>query len=105
MALACKPGILLCDEPTTALDVTVQRQIIDTITSLQRELGFAMVFVTHNLAIAANLCSRLYVMKQGQIVEHGETLSLLQHPADPYTQMLIDSVLPLPELELEGSGL
>ncbi|MEK3685258.1 ABC transporter ATP-binding protein [Paenibacillus sp. FSL R10-2736] len=105
LALACKPGILLCDEPTTALDVTVQRQIIDTITSLQRELGFAMVFVTHNLAIAANLCSRLYVMKQGQIVEHGETLSLLQHPADPYTQMLIDSVLPLPELELEGSGL
>lgn len=105
LALACKPGILLCDEPTTALDVTVQRQIIDTITSLQHELGFAMVFVTHNLAIAANLCSRLYVMKQGQIVEHGETLSLLQHPADPYTQMLIDSVLPLPELELEGSGL
>ncbi|NOU82141.1 ATP-binding cassette domain-containing protein [Paenibacillus sp. LMG 31459] len=103
LALACKPGILLCDEPTTALDVTVQRQIIDTITSLQHELGFAMVFVTHNLAIAANLCSRLYVMKQGQIVEHGETLSLLQHPADPYTQMLIDSVLPLPELELEGS--
>lgn len=99
LALACKPGILLCDEPTTALDVTVQRQIIDTITSLQRELGFAMVFVTHNLAIAANLCSRLYVMKQGQIVEHGETLNLLQHPADPYTQMLIDSVLPLPELE------
>jgi peptide/nickel transport system ATP-binding protein len=102
LALACKPGILLCDEPTTALDVTVQRQIIDTITSLQHELGFAMVFVTHNLAIAANLCSRLYVMKQGQIVEHGETLNLLQHPADPYTQMLIDSVLPLPELE--GGG-
>ena len=102
LALACKPGILLCDEPTTALDVTVQRQIIDTITSLQHELGFAMVFVTHNLAIAANLCSRLYVMRQGRIVEHGETLSLLQQPADAYTQMLIDSVLPLPELE--GSG-
>lgn len=64
LALACKPGILLCDEPTTALDVTVQRQIIDTITNLQQELGFAMVFVTHNLAIAANLCSRLVVMKQ-----------------------------------------
>ncbi|WP_252863296.1 ABC transporter ATP-binding protein [Paenibacillus riograndensis] len=99
MALACKPGILLCDEPTTALDVTVQRQIIETITSLQQELGFAMVFVTHNLAIAANLCSRLYVMKAGEIVEHGDTLDLLQHPSDPYTQMLIDSVLPLPELE------
>ncbi|MNI78652.1 putative phosphonates utilization ATP-binding protein PhnK [compost metagenome] len=58
-----------------------------------------MVFVTHNLAIAANLCSRLYVMKAGQIVEHGNTLNLLQNPSDPYTQMLIDSVLPLPELE------
>lgn len=99
MALACKPGILLCDEPTTALDVTVQRQIIETITSLQHELGFAMVFVTHNLAIAANLCSRLCVMKQGRIVEHGDTLALLQNPSEPYTQMLIDSVLPLPELE------
>ncbi|OKP96658.1 ABC transporter ATP-binding protein [Paenibacillus sp. P46E] len=102
LALACKPGILLCDEPTTALDVTVQRQIIDTITDLQHELGFAMVFVTHNLAIAANLCSKLYVMKAGRIVEHGDTLDLLQNPTDPYTQMLIDSVLPLPELE--GSG-
>lgn len=102
LALACKPGILLCDEPTTALDVTVQRQIIDTITGLQSELGFAMVFVTHNLAIAANLCSRLYVMRQGQIVEYGETLDLLQQPANAYTQMLIDSVLPLPELERGG---
>ncbi|HEY4391155.1 MAG TPA: ABC transporter ATP-binding protein [Paenibacillus sp.] len=99
MALACKPGILLCDEPTTALDVTVQRQIIETITSLQRELGFAMVFVTHNLAIAAALCSKLCVMKEGQIVEHDDTLSLLQNPTNPYTQMLLDSVLPLPELE------
>ncbi|OMD06017.1 ATP-binding cassette domain-containing protein, partial [Paenibacillus odorifer] len=99
LALACKPGILLCDEPTTALDVTVQRQIIETITSLQHELSFAMVFVTHNLAIAANLCSRLCVMKQGQIVERGNTLDILRNPKDPYTQMLIDSVLPLPELE------
>ncbi|MEK4852284.1 ABC transporter ATP-binding protein [Paenibacillus sp. FSL H7-0756] len=102
LALACKPGILLCDEPTTALDVTVQRQIIDTITNLQQELGFAMVFVTHNLAIAANLCSRLVVMKQGRIIEQGETHSLLRHPAEAYTQMLMDSVLPLPELE--GGG-
>lgn len=99
MALACKPGILLCDEPTTALDVTVQRQIMETITSLQRELGFAMVFVTHNLAIAAALCSKLCVMKEGQIVEHDDTLSLLQNPTNPYTRMLLDSVLPLPELE------
>ncbi|SET04748.1 ABC-type dipeptide/oligopeptide/nickel transport system, ATPase component [Paenibacillus sp. NFR01] len=102
MALACKPGILLCDEPTTALDVTVQRQIIETITKLQKELGFAMVFVTHNLAIAAALCSRLAVMKQGEIVEHGDALEILQHPEHPYTRMLIEAVLPVPQLE--GSG-
>ncbi|ASR47519.1 peptide ABC transporter ATP-binding protein [Paenibacillus kribbensis] len=99
MALACKPGILLCDEPTTALDVTVQRHILETITRLQNELGFAMVFVTHNLAIAAAMCSKLCVMKEGQIVEHGNTLALLQNPKNPYTQMLISSVLPLPKLE------
>ena len=99
IALACKPGILLCDEPTTALDVTVQRQIIETISALQQELGFAMVFVTHNLAIAAALCSKLCVMKEGKIVEQGETRNLLQNPQDPYTRMLMDSVLPVPELE------
>lgn len=102
MALACKPGILLCDEPTTALDVTVQRQIIETITGLQQELGFAMVFVTHNLAIAAALCSRVAVMRKGEIVEHGDTLNVLHNPQNPYTRMLIQSVLPLPELEEGG---
>ncbi|RUT43230.1 ABC transporter ATP-binding protein [Paenibacillus anaericanus] len=99
IALACKPGILLCDEPTTALDVTVQQQIIETITRLQSELGFAIVFVTHNLAIAAAMCSKLCVMKEGKIVERGDSLSLLQNPQDPYTQMLINAVLPLPEFE------
>lgn len=99
MALACKPGILLCDEPTTALDVTVQRQIIETIARLQRELGFAMVFVTHNLAIAGLLCSKLCVMKAGRVVEQGGSSDLLRNPSDPYTRMLIDSVLPLPALE------
>ncbi|RCX21640.1 ABC-type dipeptide/oligopeptide/nickel transport system ATPase component [Fontibacillus phaseoli] len=99
IALACKPSILLCDEPTTALDVTVQKQIIETISALQKDLGFAMVFVTHNLAVAAAMCSKLCVMKNGEIVEQGETLELLQNPQDPYTQMLINSVLPVPELE------
>ncbi len=102
IALACKPGILLCDEPTTALDVTVQKQIIEKISALQKELGFAMVFVTHNLAVAAATCSKLCVMKNGEIVEQGDTLDVLQNPQNPYTQMLMDSVLPVPELE--GSG-
>lgn len=99
IALACQPNVLLCDEPTTALDVTVQKQIIETITQLQQELGFAMVFVTHNLAIAATMCSKLCVMKQGHVVEQGATEAILSQPQDPYTQMLIDSVLPIPELE------
>ncbi len=97
LALACKPDILLCDEPTTALDVTVQRQILDLIARLQSELGFAMIFVTHNLAIAAEMCSRLLVMKQGRVVEEGTAIDVLTKPSDPYTRMLIEAVLQLPE--------
>lgn len=97
LALACKPDILLCDEPTTALDVTVQRQIIDLIARLQSELGFAMIFVTHNLAIAAEMCSRLIVMKQGRVVEEGPAVDVLTAPRDPYTRMLIEAVLQLPD--------
>lgn len=103
MALARKPDILLCDEPTTALDVTVQKQILDVIGALQRELNFAVVFVTHNLAVAASMCTRLIVMKEGEVAEQGETLSMLRHPQHPYTQMLISSVLPLPPEE-RGDG-
>jgi ABC-type glutathione transport system ATPase component len=99
MALACKPKVLLCDEPTTALDVTVQRQILEIIRSLQQELGFAILFVTHNLAIASSMCSELCVMKEGRIVERGDTAALLRNPREPYTQVLIESVLPLPEQE------
>ncbi|OWR30990.1 peptide ABC transporter ATP-binding protein [Saccharibacillus sp. O23] len=97
LALACRPDILLCDEPTTALDVTVQRQIIDLIARLQSELGFAMIFVTHNLAIAAEMCSRLIVMKQGRVVEEGPSVDVLTAPRDPYTRMLIEALLQLPE--------
>lgn len=99
LALACRPDILLCDEPTTALDVTVQRQILDVIKRLQSELGFAMIFVTHNLAIAAQMCTELCVMKDGGIIERGQTASILSSPREEYTRMLIKSVLPLPEIE------
>jgi ABC-type dipeptide/oligopeptide/nickel transport system ATPase component len=102
LALACRPDILLCDEPTTALDVTVQRQIIDLIARLQRELGFALVFVTHNLAIAAEVCTRIAVMRQGRIVEEGPSVDVLVRPRDPYTQMLVEAVLPLPECVSES---
>jgi ABC-type glutathione transport system ATPase component len=103
MALARKPDLLLCDEPTTALDVTVQKQILDVIHNLQQEIGFAVLFVTHNLAVAASVCSTLCVMKEGEIVDRGETLPLLRNSEHPYTRMLIRSTLPFPGLAKEGS--
>jgi peptide/nickel transport system ATP-binding protein len=102
MALACKPGILLCDEPTTALDVTVQKQILEIILKLQKELEFAVVLVTHNLAIASAMCAKLCVMKAGRIVEQGDTLEILTKPQNSYTQMLINSVLSIPDYERSG---
>ncbi|MFT8391687.1 MAG: ATP-binding cassette domain-containing protein [Sporolactobacillus sp.] len=99
LALACHPNVLLCHEPTTALDVTVQQQIMDTIRQLQQELHFTLIFVTHNLALAATICDRLYVMKDGQIVEQGRTEDIVLHPQERYTKKLIDAVLPLPDLK------
>ena len=99
MALACNPAVLLCDEPTTALDVTVQRQTLALIGALQRELGFAMLFVTHNLAVAAQVCERLAVMRQGRIVEEGPARRVLTAPQDEYTRMLTEAILPVPERE------
>ncbi|MBQ1383332.1 MAG: ABC transporter ATP-binding protein, partial [Solobacterium sp.] len=96
---ACRPDVLLCDEPTTALDVTVQKQVMDLIRKLQQELGFAMIFVTHNLAVASQLCSRIAVMKQGEIIETGRKEKILRDPADDYTRELVDSVLPVPEVD------
>lgn len=96
MALACNPDVLLCDEPTTALDVTVQKQTLDLILSLQKEMNFAILFVTHNLAVAASICSHLAVMHNGKIVEVGKTKELLQHPKDDYTKMLLSAILRIP---------
>ena len=96
MALSCNPDVLLCDEPTTALDVTVQKQTLDLILSLQKEMNFAILFVTHNLAVAAGICSHLAVMHNGKIVETGKTKELLQHPKDDYTKMLLSAILRIP---------
>ena len=101
MALACQPDILLCDEPTTALDVTVQKQTLDLIQSLQEELHFAVIFVTHNLAVAANLCDTLCVMQNGKIVEKGNTKEILHHPQKEYTRVLLNSILTVPDREGE----
>ena len=96
MALACKPDVLLCDEPTTALDVTVQKQTLELICSLQKEMNFAVLFVTHNLAVAADICSRLAVMHNGRIVETGNTKEVLCAPKDAYTKMLLSAILRIP---------
>ena len=95
IALACRPDILFCDEPTTALDVTVQKNTLELISRLQQELGFATVFVTHNLAVASKMCERIMVMQGGRIIEQGDTYEIIHAPKEKYTQILMDSILPL----------
>ena len=99
IALACSPRLLLCDEPTTALDVTVQKQTIELIRNLQKELGFAMIFVTHNLAVASLLCERLAVMREGEIIETGTRREILKNPQHAYTKKLTGAILDIPGRE------
>jgi microcin C transport system ATP-binding protein len=91
MALACEPEILIADEPTTALDVTIQAQLLELLKDLQRQLGMAMLLITHDLGIVKKMADRLVVMKDGHMVETGETQSIFKHPTSPYTQQLIHS--------------
>ena len=89
MALASRPRLLIADEPTTALDVTVQAQILDLLRSLQAELGMAIIFVTHDLGVVADLCDRVLVMYAGQVVEQATVTDLFDRPRHPYTQGLL----------------
>ena len=89
MALANEPELLIADEPTTALDVTVQAQILELLRSLQKELGMAMIFVTHDLGVVADICDRVVVMYAGQIVEQSPVHELFANPAHPYTRALL----------------
>jgi len=91
MALACEPEILIADEPTTALDVTIQAQLLDLLKDLQRKLGMAMLLITHDLGIVKKMADRLVVMKDGHMVESGETSHVFTNPTSSYTQHLIDS--------------
>ena len=93
MALACRPRLLLADEPTTALDATVQIQILVLLRALQRELGMGMVIVTHDLGVAAEVADRVAVMYAGQIVEQGAVRDVLRRPSHPYTRGLLASVV------------
>jgi len=92
MALCCNPDLLIADEPTTALDVTVQAQILDLINELQRKRSMAILFITHDLGIVYNNANRVAVMRKGKIVETAETGSVFANPRHPYTRLLLDSV-------------
>lgn len=92
IALACKPEILIADEPTTALDVTIQAQILDLMKGLQKELGMAIVFITHDLGVIAELCDRVIVMYAGKVVEEGSVRDIFKNPKHPYTKGLLESI-------------
>ncbi|NIX76496.1 ABC transporter ATP-binding protein [Microvirga terricola] len=91
MALANNPDVLIADEPTTALDVTVQAKILELLSDLQKRLGMSIVFITHDLGIVRRFADRTYVMKRGEVVESGKTGDIFAAPKHPYTQMLIDA--------------
>jgi oligopeptide/dipeptide ABC transporter ATP-binding protein len=92
MGISNEPSLLIADEPTTALDVTVQAQIIELLRDLNREMGTAIILITHNLAVVASLCTRVIVMYAGRIVEQGETRQIFKNPQHPYTWSLLRSI-------------
>jgi oligopeptide/dipeptide ABC transporter ATP-binding protein len=92
MALSCNPSLLIADEPTTALDVTVQAQILDLMHSLQRELGMAIVLITHDLGVIAQVCDDVVVMYAGQVAEQGSVEAIFRRPMHPYTRGLLASI-------------
>lgn len=98
MAIATSPRLLVADEPTTALDVTIQQQILDLVDSLQAEIGMSVVWVTHDLGVIARLVDRVFVMYAGRIVEHAPTVQLFARPSHPYSQALLGS-LPGPDVQ------
>jgi oligopeptide/dipeptide ABC transporter ATP-binding protein len=92
MALACKPDILIADEPTTALDVTIQAQVLSLLKSIQQNTGMAMIFITHDLGVVAEVCDEVLVMYGGRAVETGTVEEIFSNPAHPYTRGLLNSL-------------
>jgi len=106
MALVCHPKLLIADEPTTALDVTIQAQILELLERLQAELGMAVMLITHDLGVVAGTADRVVVMYAGQVVEQAPTVELFAHPVHPYTEGLLAAVprLDAPSLSLRTGG-
>ena len=102
MALVCKPEILIADEPTTALDVTIQAQILDLMNQLKKETGTSILFITHDLGVVAEICDDVAVMYCGRVVEKGDVKSIFAKPSHPYTQGLLNSI---PHLGDDGKEL
>jgi peptide/nickel transport system ATP-binding protein len=92
MAISCEPELIIADEPTTALDVTLQRQVIDLLASLRERLGLSLLLITHDLGVVAETCEKAVVMYGGQVVESGDTKTLLHRPAHDYTKALVLSI-------------
>jgi len=99
IALACRPKLLIADEPTTALDVTIQAQVLELISDIRAKLGMSVVLITHDLGVVAQHCDRVIVMYAGQVVEEGPTSAVIGNPAHPYTKGLLGSI---PRLSLRG---
>jgi peptide/nickel transport system ATP-binding protein len=91
-ALALEPKLILADEPVSALDVSVQKQVLELLDSLRQDLNLSMLFITHDLRVAAHVCDNVVVMREGQIVERGATADIFANPQHEYTQKLLDSV-------------
>ena len=103
-ALAQEPQVLLCDEPTTALDVTIQAQVLDLFRTMQQDEGLGLLYVTHDLAVVAQLCSSISVMKDGQIVEHGVLQEVFDDPQEEYTRRLLTATPRIDE-DVDDAGL
>jgi oligopeptide/dipeptide ABC transporter ATP-binding protein len=102
MALSCEPKLLIADEPTTALDVTIQAQILELLAALRKSRGMAVLLITHDLGVVAEVCDRVVVMYAGQVVETGSVFEIFRSPAHPYTRALLES---LPSVDDPGQRL
>ena len=101
IAIACRPKLLIADEPTTALDVTIQAQILDLLRDLQKQFGMSIILITHDLGIAAGFCDKIMVIYAGRIIESGTVEQVFRNPSHPYTRGLLDSV---PRLDQDRGG-
>ncbi|MBC2712407.1 MAG: ABC transporter ATP-binding protein [Desulfosarcina sp.] len=104
MALACNPSLIIADEPTTALDVIVQNQILSAIGTFQEEMNIGMIFISHDIAVVADVCTNIGVMHAGSLVEYGSRQEVLDCPGHPYTRMLVGSLLTLSDQPADLSG-